>query len=140
MRDEIFAEVTFHGAYEPQRAVRTRRSIHPPLCGPAQSGHQLRRGAEQRLLVARRLGRAPLGARELYDLVHYPHEAHNLAGNPAVGAALADLRARLDAWMRATDEPLLHGPVAPPPGAQVTDPRTGQDVQVSRQSSVVSRQ
>ena len=29
---------------------------------------------------------------------------------------------RLERWMRETDDPLLHGDVEPPPGAEVTDP------------------
>jgi N-sulfoglucosamine sulfohydrolase len=130
VRDEIFAEVTFHGAYEPQRAVRTsrwkyiRRYADPPSpgincdAGPSKD-YWLREGWATRLWERE----------QLYDLVHDPHEAHNLAGDPAAGAALADLRARLDAWMQATDDPLRHGPIAPPPGARLTDPRTSQDVQ-----------
>jgi N-sulfoglucosamine sulfohydrolase len=131
VRDEIFAEVTFHGAYEPQRAVRTsrwkyiRRYADPPSpgtncdAGPS-NDYWLREGWAARLWERE----------QLYDLVHDPHEAHNLAGDPAAGEALADLRARLDAWMQATDDPLLRGHVLPPPGAQVTDPRTGEVVQV----------
>ena len=35
---------------------------------------------------------------------------------------LADMRGRLDTWMRQTDDPLLAGPIAPIPQAVVSDP------------------
>ena len=43
-------------------------------------------------------------------------------GLPARAAALEDMRNRLAAWMKATDDPLLKGPVALPPTGQVNDP------------------
>ena len=58
----------------------------------------------------------------LYDLVFDPHEMNNLAADPRAQAALTDMRARLDTWMRDTDDPLLAGPVPAPPGAIVNNP------------------
>jgi N-sulfoglucosamine sulfohydrolase len=59
---------------------------------------------------------------ELYDLVFDPNESHNLVGNPAFDGVLDEMRGRLDRWMRDTDDPLLHGPVPAPPGAELNDP------------------
>jgi hypothetical protein len=64
----------------------------------------------------------PPAMEQLYDLVFDPNETHNLADHPSVTEVLADMRGRLDRWMRETDDPLLRGPVAAPPGARVNDP------------------
>jgi N-sulfoglucosamine sulfohydrolase len=56
---------------------------------------------------------------ELYDLVFDPGEQNNLCANRNSGATLREMRGRLDHWMTATNDPLLHGPVPAPPGAKV---------------------
>jgi hypothetical protein len=65
--------------------------------------------------------RAP-DSEQLYDLIFDPNEAHNLVGDPSMEAVRDYMRDRLERWMRATDDPLLHGPVPAPPGALVNDP------------------
>jgi len=50
---------------------------------------------------------------ELYDLESDPMEQHNLAGDPASAAVLADLRRRLQEMMERTRSPLLTGHVSP---------------------------
>ena len=59
---------------------------------------------------------------ELYDLVFDANEQNNLtASNEArVTEALADLRSRLDRWMRETRDPLLKGPVSLISGGHIT--------------------
>ncbi|HRV94675.1 MAG TPA: hypothetical protein P5526_21125 [Anaerolineae bacterium] len=59
---------------------------------------------------------------QLYDLMFDPTEAHNLADDPTMAEVLDDMRGRLSRWMQATDDPLLQGPIAPPPGAVFNDP------------------
>ncbi len=122
--EEIFAEVTYHAAYEPQRAVRTKRwkyirryadralPVLPNVDSSPSKDFWLRHGWRQRL-VARE---------QLYDLVFDSNEAHNLALDPGSAEAVGDMRARLDRWMRATDDPLLHGDIALPPGGKTDDP------------------
>ena len=60
-------------------------------------------------------------ARALYDLVLDPAEAENLAAQPQFADRLAEMRERLQRWMRETDDPLLDGPVDPPPGALINE-------------------
>jgi hypothetical protein len=63
---------------------------------------------------------------QLYDLVFDPNEAANLAEDPRRAEIREALAERLDRWIAETDDPLLHGPVAAPPGAElnVTDQRS----------------
>lgn len=56
---------------------------------------------------------------ELYDLQTDPGERVNLAGAPAYAAVLADLRARLMAWMEIEGDYLLCARHLPPPGTYV---------------------
>lgn len=124
LRSELFAEMTWHAAYEPQRAVRTERWKYirrfgerttPVLANCDDSPSKtllLQYGWAQR--------RVPL--EQLYDLVFDPNEAANLAADPAHAEVLEELRDRLRAWMEDTDDPLLHGDPAPPSGAEINLP------------------
>jgi len=124
VREEVFSEVNYHAAYEPQRSVRTERwkyirrfgerlKIVLPNCDDSPS---------KTVWMQNGWGRQDNPAEALYDLAFDPTEVNNLAGDPAAKAVLADMRRRLDRWMRETDDPLLHGPVPAPRGARVNDP------------------
>ena len=124
INDEVFAEVTYHAAYEPQRCVRTRRWKYirryddrgkPFTCNCDDSPSKtlwLQCGWRERV--------AP--AEQLYDLVFDPHETHSMADDPSRGNVLDDMRGRLDRWMADTDDPLLQGPAPLPAGAIVSPP------------------
>ncbi|HTU27850.1 MAG TPA: sulfatase [Solirubrobacteraceae bacterium] len=121
MRREIFSELTYHAAYEPQRAIRTERfkyvrrfDDYPlpvlPNCddSPSKDAY-LERGWATR----------PVARERLHDLFFNPGEGRNSIDDPAYADVLADLRSRLEEWMAQTDDPLLQGPVPAPPGAQI---------------------
>ncbi len=133
INDAIFAEVSYHAAYEPKRAVRTQRWKYirrwPDLDGSERDGPVLPNcddSPSKALWLDHGWRQRKPDTEQLYDLVFDPNESHNLidtSGNiaPAHADALADLRNRLDAWMRETDDPLLNGAVPAPSGAVVTD-------------------
>jgi arylsulfatase A-like enzyme len=121
INEAIFAEVTYHAAYDPQRAVRTKRWKY------------IRRYAERWEPVLPNVDDSPskdlwlaYGWRDhaqppeqLYDLFFDPTESHNLATDPAHTEPLAEMRDRLDRWMQETSDPLLTGSVSPPPGREI---------------------
>ena len=64
----------------------------------------------------------PVAPEHLYDLFFDPAELHNLIDDESCRPVVADLRERLERWMAETGDPLLEGPVPPPPGAEFNDP------------------
>lgn len=124
IRDDVCSEITFHAAFDPQRAVRTERwkyirrfgsSRRPVLPNTDDSP------SKDRLLE---LGWAEhvLAQEELYDLALDPSEADNLAGDAAYQPALATMRQRLERWMQNTGDPLLHDEIEIPDGLLLNDP------------------
>ena len=124
IHEEIFAEVNYHAAYEPQRAVRTQRwkyirrysdrqkPVLPNCDGSPSKDVWMRHDWQDRYVAPE----------QLYDLIFDPNETHNLVDDSGVTPVLEDMRHRLDRWMDETDDPLLRGPVPPDPGAQLNDP------------------
>jgi N-sulfoglucosamine sulfohydrolase len=123
-REEIFAGSTWHAAYEPQRAIRTTRFKYIRRWGDRRTPvlPNTDDGPSKELLLRNGWADSEFPPELLFDLLHDPNEAHNLVGDPARATVHAELRARLDAWMRETGDPLLAGHVDPPPGVEVNMP------------------
>jgi N-sulfoglucosamine sulfohydrolase len=116
---ELFGEITYHAAYEPQRSIRTDRFKY------------IRRFDDDDRPVLPNVDDGPtkdeliklgwdLWAPEREQLFHLaldPNEMRNLIGDPRWADTAGDLRARLDRWMRDSEDPLLEGPVPLPSGA-----------------------
>jgi arylsulfatase A-like enzyme len=124
INEEIFAEINYHAAYEPVRTVHTRRwqyirrfdgRTRPvlPNCDD---------GLSKDLWLEQGWRDRPIDLEQLYDLTFDPNETRNLAADPVARPALDEMRGRLDRWMRATNDPLLKGPVKAPPTARLNDP------------------
>jgi arylsulfatase A-like enzyme len=124
INEEVFAEVTYHAAYEPKRAVRTQRwkyirrfgDHHTPVLPNCDDG------LSKSLWLEYGWKQHQLPEEDLYDLVFDPGEHQNLVADPQYKGTLMEMRARLDSWMRRTNDPILRGPVPAPPGAKVNDP------------------
>ncbi|MFC1453189.1 sulfatase, partial [Verrucomicrobiota bacterium] len=118
------AEVSYHAAYEPMRAVRTARwkYIRRYLEREVPVLADIDDSPSKSLLMNHGLAERRLDREELYDLVYDPVERCNRANDPAYADTLGDMRRRLDKWMRDTDDPLLCGPIPMPPAAIVNDP------------------
>ena len=124
LHDAIFAEVNYHAAYEPQRAVRTERwkyirSFEHHL-GPVLANCD--DGPSKNTLIEYGWKERSRPLELLYDLIFDPHEACNMANDQSCAVVLEEMRTRLDEWMRRTNDPLLHGRVVAPIGAQLNDP------------------
>jgi arylsulfatase A-like enzyme len=124
VREEVFAGSTWHAAYEPQRCVRTTRFKYIRRWGDRRTPvlPNTDDGPSKELLLRYGWHEREIPAEQLYDLVFDPNEAHNLAPDPAYSDVLADLRRRLETWMRETDDPLLAGHVDPPQGVDINQP------------------
>ena len=125
VNEEVLAEVTYHAAYEPKRAVRTQRWKYIrhfggrdrpvlPNCADSPSKEVwLDAGWQQQRVEAERL----------YALAFDPNETRNRVDDPDAADVLDDMRGRLDRWMERTDDPLLGGAhVYPPAGTSYNDP------------------
>ena len=120
IRDEIFGELTYHAAYEPQRAVRTSRYKYiryyseggPVLANVDDS-------PTKDLMIAQGWADRAVDPEQLYDLPLDPSEMRNVAAEPAYQDIRRRLAQRLDDWMRETGDPLLDGDVPAPPGARI---------------------
>jgi arylsulfatase A-like enzyme len=120
-RDAVFTELTYHAAYDPQRAIRTPRWKYvrhfddygkPVLPNIDDSPSKF-------LFIEAGWGDREVPREELFDIVLDPEEGNNLAGDEAFEHVRVELRERLDQQMRDTEDPLLDGPVPAPPGARL---------------------
>ena len=123
INSEIFAEVTYHAAYEPMRTIRTQRyklirryDYHNKMV-PANTDD----GNSKRFLLSAGILSRPVPREMLFDLYLDPLERENLADDSAYAAVYDDLSARLSGYMEKTKDPLAtaNHRVPAPKGAKV---------------------
>lgn len=118
IRDEIYAEVTYHAAYEPKRCIRTERyklvrlfDYHNGIV-PANIDEALSKDflTENGYLETKR-------CREyLFDLWLDPLERQNLVEDAKYAPVYNDLSSRLEQWMKDTNDPIMkYGSRVPKP-------------------------
>jgi N-sulfoglucosamine sulfohydrolase len=124
LREELFAEMTWHAAYEPQRAVRTERWKYVRRFGDRETPvlANCDDSPSKELLLRYGWAERRVPFEQLYDLVYDPNESANLADDPGCAKVLGSLQASLRRWMETTEDPLLLGDPAPPSGAEINDP------------------
>jgi arylsulfatase A-like enzyme len=123
LHEQLFAEVTYHAAYEPMRAVHTPRYKYIKRFDGRTAPVQPNVDDSPSKTVWHDHGWAerPIDAELLYDLIFDPNESNNLVANLRYADVLADMRGRLQRWMTETHDPLLAGAVPLPAGAQAND-------------------
>ncbi|MBB6441899.1 sulfatase family protein [Phycisphaera mikurensis] len=113
VRDAVFAEVNDHAAHEPMRSVRTARHSYIRRLDAHRPPHavlpNIDNGPSKTRLHAAGVLDGPRPDEQLFDLFLDPSEACNVAADPRYARELAEMRARLDGWMRDTDDPALGG-------------------------------
>ena len=130
IREDTFAEVSYHAARDVMRSVRTRRynlirilDMDAHVAMP-----NIDAGHSKSLLMGSVLSSETLRERvQLYDLAFDPQERRNLARDPAYRDIRISMEQRLKRWMVLTDDPAIRGHVDAPEGAVVdgrekTDP------------------
>lgn len=118
VHDYVFAEVTYHAAYEPMRSVRTDRmklirrfaaDRHKPLVNIGEH-------AAKDWFLTSKLPRIEAAYDCLYDLIADPAEEINLVDRPEYAEEYKELSAVLEEWMEKTNDPLLQGQIPLQPG------------------------
>jgi N-sulfoglucosamine sulfohydrolase len=115
-RREVFTELTYHGYYDPRRAIRTENhklivnfTAAPAFIDPSQCW----RPPSDTVVPANR-SESFHPKVELYDLAKDPWEQKNVAEEPAYAVIRAELLGRLYRQMVDTQDPLLRGAVPSP--------------------------
>jgi N-sulfoglucosamine sulfohydrolase len=123
IRDEIFAEVTYHAAYEPMRCIRTERyklirlfDDHDQFV-PANIDDCLSKD----FLLEHGFLEGVRDKEMLFDLYMDPVERVNVAGDVRYKDIYRDLSGRLEKWMQETNDPLLDGGKVPKPEGAVAN-------------------
>lgn len=122
VREELFTELTFHAAYEPMRAVRTKRYKYIVFFGEddrAYIGANMDDGLSKDFLISNGLLKEKRKPAELYDLYMDPYEQANLSDDERYLPIIQDLSFRLEQWMRRTNDPLLDGKPIRAEGARI---------------------
>ncbi len=125
VRDEIFAEINYHAAFEPTRCVRTERykyikyfGDYPLIVGPnCDNGYSKSFMVNQAgFLEEEHLQEA------LFDLYSDPCEKLNQIDNPKYSQIVYDMKNRLNNIMIMTEDPLLKGKIPAPEGSYLDKP------------------
>ena len=125
LHDCIFAESNYHASYEPMRCIRTERYKYIRRYDDREKLllTNVDESASKRFLLDHGWLDQPRDQEMLFDLIFDPNEQNNLSDRPELAHVRADLRRRLETWMRETKDPFSKAKAVPPPSdARVDDP------------------
>lgn len=124
VREEVFAEVTYHASYEPMRCIRTSRYKYIKLFyGNEPVPANIDDSPSKSFFVDNGMLDRKKETEMLFDLIYDPVERMNLAYKEEYQSIRESLDTALRMWMEKTEDPLLYSPIVPKPkGAQVNKP------------------
>src|SRR6056297_22708 len=122
----LYSETSFHAAYEPARAIRSKRYKLIRRYSPID--HRLPVNVDDsptkdHFSMHGYFSETAAGE-ELFDLALDPLEKQNSADDSAYRSVREELGAHLNRWMERTGDTLLKGPVKPPAGAALDSPES----------------
>ncbi len=124
VRNQIFAEVSYHVAYEPMRCIRTERYKLIQYFGgyerfmPSNTDNS----PYKNMMINEGFFNRTRTQVMLFDLYLDPLERINVAEESDYQNILKDLSNKLYNWMEETNDPLCKGKIIPPEGALVNFP------------------
>lgn len=125
INEEIFAEVNFHAAYEPMRAVRTKRWKYIKRMNKDRDIPVMPNcdnGIAKKVWYDAGWENMKQDKEMLFDLMFDPNETSNLIDNPEYADVVDSLKTKLHDWMVRTNDPFLKSDVLQPENpALVTD-------------------
>lgn len=106
VNEAVFAEVTYHAAAEPQRCIRTKQYKYIRRFGDFEKyvPANIDAGGSKDFLMAEGLMEHLPPREMLFDLRFDAAERNNLVDAPEYGDVLADMRVRLDKFMKDTGD------------------------------------
>lgn len=120
----VFFEVTYHGAFEPLRSIRTQRwryiRRYDSRLSPV--GTNCDFSPSKSFLVEQDWAEHRYDEEELYDCCLDPQQRNNLAYDPKYSDMRETLRGQLAQWMESTRDVLCNGIDAVPPQEALEDP------------------
>ncbi|MGM0603485.1 MAG: sulfatase family protein [Bacillota bacterium] len=121
IREEVFAEVSYHAAYEPMRSVRTKRYKYIKFFGNYDQfvPSNIDDSPSKDFLLDNDFLEQKRDKEMLFDLYFDPQEKNNLIDNDGYHNIYQKLKSKLNKWMEKTDDPLLEGKVEKPKNAVV---------------------
>ncbi len=116
-REEIFTEKTYHEKYDPIRGIRTDKFKYIFNFEPLNTSYQIPidilNESSGKYVKETADYNIPRPQEELYDLAKDPKEMNNLIGNDNYNTIKTELKERLFAFLKRTNDPILYGRIKP---------------------------